>query len=110
MSNTETEKPVVASTAGDPKETEKKFYAWSDINHGAEVDDGGYTIKRLTVKAGDEVDKKKLDISDEDWDTLVEQKVVRKAKYPELGRYDSPKRAMIANASKAMEAALAGGE
>lgn len=110
MSNAATEKPVVATAAGDPQETEKQYYAWTDINYGAEVDDGGFTIKRHVVKAGEEVNQKKLGVSDEDWNTLVEQKVVRKAKYPALGQYDSPKRAMIANAGKAMEAALAGGE
>lgn len=110
MSNTQTEKPVVASSAGEPVESGKDWYAWTDINYGAEVDANGHTIKRHNVAAGEKVDAKKLGISDEEWDKLVEQKVVRKAQLPKLGRYESPKRALIAQAAKTMEAALAGGE
>lgn len=108
--DTNKEKPVVASSAGEPVESGKDWYAWTDINYGAEVDDNGHTIKRHDVKAGEKVDQKKLNLSDEDWDILVNERVVRKAPLPKVGRYQSPKRALIAQANKAMEAALAGGE
>lgn len=92
------------------EETGKKFYAWSPIHYDATVDDNGHITERMTIQYGDEVSQKTLGITDENWDRLVALKVIRKSVPPKVGRYDSPKRALIKDAARQMEIALAGGE
>lgn len=93
----------------DGKET-KDFYAWSIIDFGAEVSPEGFVTARQVVKYGDKVDKKTLGIPDEEWDKLVDERVIRKSVPPETKQYESPKRTLIANAKQSMDAALTGGE
>jgi hypothetical protein len=53
------------------------YYAWTDIHYSSNK-------KRLTVKAGAEVSAQKLGIDEEEWDQLVEARVVRTIKYPNM--------------------------
>lgn len=49
-----------------------KHYSWSNITHGQ------------GAKPGDEVDAKKLDLTDDQFNQLVEARAVRTEKFPEL--------------------------
>lgn len=110
MSSTATEKPAVDASAGEAKESGNKWYAWSTIHYGAEVDDNGHMIKRLSASVGDEVSAKKLSLSEDDWQELVDSRAVRRGPYPKVSRYESPKRSLISEAARKMEVAQSGGE
>jgi hypothetical protein len=53
------------------------YYAWTDIHYSSNK-------KRLKVEAGEEVSAEKLNIDEEEWDQLVEARVVRTIKYPNM--------------------------
>lgn len=91
------------------KET-KDFYAWANIDFGAETVEGGFIASRKVAKYGEKTTQKDLGITDDEWQKLVDERVVRKSVPPEVGQFQSPKRALIAKAKAAMDAALAGGE
>jgi hypothetical protein len=111
MSNTAAEKPPVAEPA---PEATKDWYAWTRIHVGSDVDEhegSNVIIKRHFIEPGDKVTKKDLGVDDEEWDSLVAERVVRRSKYPtKMGQYESPKRYLIKQAAKNMEIAQAGGE
>lgn len=97
--------------AKEPEAKESKdYYAWSNLEYGAEVSDSGHITTKHVIEYGSKVTQKDLGCSDENWQRLVELRVVRKSVPPKVGRYESPKRKLIADASKQMETALAGGE
>lgn len=54
------------------QEKGRTYYAWSPIRTG----------KGSVVKVGESVNAKKLEVSDEDFEGLVESGAVRKRKYP----------------------------
>lgn len=85
------------------------MYAWSEIRNGGEVDEvktsGGGTrnviTKRNSVDFGEKVSKAKLKCSDEEWDALVESKVVREYPPPEeVDEFLSPTQAILARITK----------
>ncbi len=81
-----------------------KHYAWSDIHNGGTVEhvklpNGGtkqvVTKRNITVR-GTEVTKAKLDVSDEDWDALIDGGSVRPYPLPEGANDDvSPSNAVL---------------
>ena len=71
-------------------------YAWSRIVYGAEKDDDGNVIGSKSVAPGDSVSQSDLDVSDEEWQSLVDQEVVREYPFPESLQdpYLSPRQIM----------------
>lgn len=104
-----TKKPAEEAKEPEAKDS-KDYYAWSNLEHGAEVDDNGHVLKKHVIEYGSKVTQKDLGCSDENWQRLIDLRVVRKSVPPTVGRYESPKRKLIADANKQMETALAGGE
>lgn len=102
-------KPDDVVQASTDKET-KDFYAWANIDFGADVVEGGFISGRKTVKYGDKVVQKDIGIDDDEWKKLTDERVIRKSVPPQVGQFQSPKRALIARAKAAMEAALLGGD
>lgn len=68
-------------------------YAWS--NFPVERNEFGQTTK--TIKAGDEVSQSDLNVSDEDWEELLEVGAVREEKYPDVEPGQSPAEYMAAH-------------
>lgn len=81
-------------------------YAWAPIHLAERHGEGrDAELHRNVVKAGEEVSKDMF--TDEDWQQLHEEGVIRKQKYPEgvqLG--ESVRTAVIRQANEAREAAL----
>lgn len=73
------------------------LYAWSRIEFGATVDkETGVRTDLKVVNAGDKVTKAKLGVSDEEWDSLIEGRVVRDIPFPEgVTSSVSPRRAIL---------------
>lgn len=76
-----------------------KHFAWSNIYNGGEVKNvtlpnGGVkrvVTKRNVIAFGDEVSKSKSKLKDEEWDALIESKVIRDYAPPAgLGEDESP--------------------
>lgn len=63
-----------------------KHYAWSTFN--TKVNEWGRVIE--SISPGDEVDAKKLGVSQEDFDEYVENGVVREAPYPDIATDVAP--------------------
>jgi hypothetical protein len=53
------------------------MYAWSRILYGAERDDEGNLLGPKAIEVGDSVSQSDIDVSDEEWQSLVDQEVVR---------------------------------
>jgi hypothetical protein len=72
------------------------MYAWSNIVYGAEQDAEGNYLGQKVVAAGDEVDQGTLAVSDEEWQMLQDQEVVREYELPEDLRdtFRSPRQIM----------------
>lgn len=72
------------------------MYAWSRIVYDAERDDKGNIVSQKAVEPGDEVDQGTLGISDEEWQQLVDEEVVREYELPEDLRdpFRSPRQLM----------------
>lgn len=71
-------------------------YAWSRIVYGAEKDDDGNVIGQKSIAPGDPVSQGDLDVSDEEWQLLQDQEVVREYPLPESlqDTYLSPRQIM----------------
>lgn len=72
------------------------MYAWSRIIYGAEKDDEGNYLGPKAVEVGDDVDQSTLGVSDEEWQLLQDQGVVRDQQLPEDLRdpFRSPRQLM----------------
>lgn len=80
------------------------YYAWTEIRNGGEVEDvelpGGairtVVTKRNAVLAGEKVTKKGLNLSDEDWERMIEGGSIREYPFPEgTNDYTSPAQAAM---------------
>lgn len=81
-----------------------KFYAWSDLYYGGDVEDitlptGGtrrVVSKRNVIRRGESVTRTKLNLSEAEFDTLVESGSVRAYPVPdEANEYVSPHQAVL---------------
>src|SRR6266545_3983827 len=63
-----------------------KYYAWSTFQ--LEKNEWGMVTK--TLSPGEEVTKVKLNVSDEEWDSLIETGAVSEEKYPDTAPGQSP--------------------
>lgn len=64
----------------------KKYYAWT--NFVTERNEHGQPVK--TLKAGEEVTQQDLEISEQDWDQLIQTGAVRPQPYPDIPESLSP--------------------
>jgi len=89
-----------------------KYYAWSDLYHGGKVDEvalptGGtrtIVVERNIIPRGEVVDSKKLGVSKEEWDHLVESGSIRPYPLPEeASDVISPTRAVLDRYNKGGE-------
>jgi hypothetical protein len=62
------------------------YYAWS--NFPTERNEFGQTTK--TIKPGDKVTQQDLDVSDDEWNELIELGAVREEEYPDTDPGQSP--------------------
>lgn len=76
-----------------------KMYAWSTFN--TDVDEYGKAHGK--IEPGDEVTADKLDISKEEFETLVEAGAVREQEYPDVNPTQSPTEYYREEAAAAME-------
>lgn len=85
------------------------MYAWAPIRYGVEKDDQGVITSTLIRAVGEEVSQGDIDASDEDWNYLVANGIVRDAEYPvdvsAGGVLEAPRDVMLREAKEAMEAA-----
>lgn len=81
-----------------------KFYAWSDLYHGGKTEDvalpkGGtrtVVVERNITPRGEAITRAKLDVSEEQWDHLVESGSIRPYPVPEeASDVISPTRAVL---------------
>jgi hypothetical protein len=86
-----------------------KYYAWSDIRNGGKTEerkspDGRLrtvVLERNVTPRGEAVTKAKLDVSDEEWDALIDGGSVRPYPVPEEANdFVSPTQAVIARLTK----------
>jgi hypothetical protein len=63
---------------------DSKYYAWTDIMGASEPDSKGNRLPVVVVKRGSTVSAKKLNISDEDFNQLIESGSVRTTAFPDL--------------------------
>ena len=71
-----------------------QFYAWSDIHTSDKV-----------IATGDKVDQKMLGVSDDEWESLVENGVVRNRKHPPTNVGESPREYSLRKLAELQEAA-----
>lgn len=62
------------------------YYAWS--NFPVERNEYGQTTK--SIKAGEKISQSDLNVSDEEWEGLIEAGAVREEEYPDAGPTESP--------------------
>jgi hypothetical protein len=86
----------------------KTYYAWSAINK-VEAKEGGYKTSDH-IKEGDTVTASKLDMSDDDFEYLIETGAVREQPYPPCGPGQSPTEYMRSLATRAHSGELSNDE
>ncbi|HEY1249167.1 MAG TPA: hypothetical protein VGE97_09280 [Nitrososphaera sp.] len=81
------------------------MYAWSRILYGVEKDDEGNVLGPKAIEIGDSVSQSDLDMSDEDWQNLVDQQVVRDVEMPDYLKdpFRSPRQIMQDRLTEAQE-------
>ena len=61
-----------------------KMYAWSDIEYDADVDPDSGARKPKYIRRGEEVNRSKLGVDEENFQALVDAGSVRPMKFPDI--------------------------